>query len=76
MPAIHWYKFMILGELALAIDVNETITDTPDWIALEGRLSKSIYKGLEFGGGLGPHIPLNGSEGISTHSSLDLTIRF
>lgn len=75
--AIVSYRVFTLWEInveaAVAIDINETITDSPDWLALGGRLSKRFWRSVELGADIGIHIT---EEETCTHFGTGLTVRF
>lgn len=60
------------GELALWVDIRETITDPPEWGAIGGRLSIPVYRDLEIGPGAGLRISRHGLQG---QGSLEVVFR-
>lgn len=44
----------IRGGTAIAVDLNTDLSESPDWLALECRLSTPVWRSVEFGGGIGP----------------------
>lgn len=63
----------INAEAALAVDINETITDPPDWFAVQGRLSVPLWKSVEGSVGGGLHVT---KDDICGHVASGITIRF
>lgn len=63
----------IRGGLAVAVDINTDLSESPDWVALEARLSVPIWRSVEAGGGIGPMFT---KDDISPHVSGGFEVRF
>jgi hypothetical protein len=66
----------INGEAALAVDINEHLTDTPDWFALEARIAAPVSGNIELGADVGIHVPTMGTIRAAPHVALGITITF
>ncbi len=71
------YRLFNIGpariEGAVAVDYNGASPFEPEWVAAEARAAVPVWRSVELGGGVGPHLT---REEVSWHGSAGVGVRF